>query len=67
MLLYIYIGENFVILVCVVLTQCQHVMDRQTDGQLCLNCRDSWARPRGAQLQLGVLFMERLRPEPLQR
>jgi len=25
------IGEDFVILACVVLTQCQHVTDRQTD------------------------------------
>jgi len=25
------VGEDLVILVCVILTQCQHVMDRQTD------------------------------------
>jgi len=28
------IGEDFVFLACVVLTQCQHVSDRQTDRKL---------------------------------
>jgi len=27
------VGEDFVILACVVFTQCQRVTDRQTDGQ----------------------------------
>jgi len=27
------VGADFVILACVVVTQCQHVMDRQMDGQ----------------------------------
>ena len=29
------VGEDFVVLACVVLTQCQRVTDRRTDGQLC--------------------------------
>jgi len=29
----LYVGEDFVILACVVFTQCQRVTDRQTDGQ----------------------------------
>jgi len=27
------VGEDFVILACVIFTQCQRVMDRQMDGQ----------------------------------
>jgi len=32
-LLGLFISEDFVILACVILTQCQHVTDRQTDRQ----------------------------------
>jgi len=61
-------GEDFVILACVVFTQCQRVTDvqtdRQTDGRYAdrsystglaatLTPCNSWARSRGAQLTAG--------------